>query len=475
MTKAAKKAKEEEPRPPGENNRRLEYVALEELKGAPRNPKKHMEADIGKSIGRFGYVEPVVMDERTGRLVAGHGRVQSLRVRRAGKEQPPEGVKEENGQWLVPVLRGWASRSDTEAEAYLVASNQLTIGGGWESEVLGKMLGDLAASDALDGVGFSEEELSRLLASIDDTGGISGDEDSVPDVAPEDVYVKQGELWLLGRHRLIVGDCRDADAVARLMDGAKINVAVTSPPYASQRAYDESSGFKPIHPAAFVEWYRAVSDNVEKHLAQDGSYFVNIKEHCEDGQRSLYVKDLTIAHARAWGWRFVDELCWVKPGFPGENLGRFKNGWEPVFHFTRARGHKHRPDAVSHPSEDCLDYSPESRHSMSGVGWVERAPVQTVAGLARPTNVMKFSAGKTGSDMKHSAAYPVGLPEFFINAFSDAGDIIFDPFMGSGTTIIAAEKTGRTGYGLELSARYAQVIITRWEAASGKKAELAAD
>ena len=101
--------------------------------------------------------------------------------------------------------------------------------------------------------------------------------------------------------------------------------------------------------------------NIAAVLAPDGSYFLNIKEHAEDGERSLYVKDLVIAHQRQWGWRFVDELCWRKTdnGVPGGWSNRFKNAWEPVFHFCRQPQIKFRPKAVGHESEDCFEYSPE--------------------------------------------------------------------------------------------------------------------
>ena len=98
--------------------------------------------------------------------------------------------------------------------------------------------------------------------------------------------------------------------------------------------YDESSGFRPIPPDEFTDWFEDVQSSVHAVLADDGSWFVNIKEHCDGGQRHLYVKDLTIAHVRRWGWRYVDELCWVTGGFPGKFDERFKNGFEPVFHFA---------------------------------------------------------------------------------------------------------------------------------------------
>jgi DNA modification methylase len=117
-----------------------------------------------------------------------------------------------------------------------------------------------------------------------------------------------------------------------LFDGQKANVVITSPPYATQREYDPASGFKPVPPEEYVEWFRAVASGVEAVLAPDGSYFLNIKEHAGDGERDLYVKDLVIAHRRQWGWRFVDEFCWRKTdnGVPGGWGNRFKNAWEPV-------------------------------------------------------------------------------------------------------------------------------------------------
>lgn len=161
-------APEPEPTPPETKARQLVYMPLSSIQGATKNPKQHAAEAISTSIGRFGYIEPVVLDERTGRLVAGHGRIESLRAKKLTGEPPPEGVKDENGEWLVPVLRGWKSRSDTEAQAYLLASNQLTFAGGWDEGQLSAMLAELDASKALDGVGFSDEELQRLLGHPED-------------------------------------------------------------------------------------------------------------------------------------------------------------------------------------------------------------------------------------------------------------------------------------------------------------------
>ena len=135
-------------------------------------------------------------------------------------------------------------------------------------------------------------------------------------------------------------------------------MVITSPPYATQREYDPTSGFKPVPPDEYCEWFRDVAANIAAILAADGSYFLNIKEHADEGERDLYVKDLVIAHRRQWGWRFVDEFCWRKTdnGVPGGWGNRFKNAWEPVFHFCRQQQIKFRPKRVGHESEDCFDY-----------------------------------------------------------------------------------------------------------------------
>jgi DNA modification methylase len=276
-------------------------------------------------------------------------------------------------------------------------------------------------------------------------------------------------------------------------------VVVTSPPYATQREYDATSGFKPVRPDEYVAWFGAVAAGVESILAPDGSYFLNIKEHADDGERDLYVMDLVIAHRRQWGWRFVDTFCWRKTdnGVPGGWGNRFKNAWEPVFHFCRQQQIKFRPQAVSHESEDCFDYSPNNPKSKSGSGLLGTGARGAAAdggknqsawqrsrnslsddsdgrhtGLARPSNVLEVKS--ESSQGSHSAPFPRALVEFFLLAYSDAGDVIFDPFMGSGTTMAAAALLNRTGYGCEISPAYCDVIVRRVMNLTGETPILAA-
>jgi DNA modification methylase len=295
-----------------------------------------------------------------------------------------------------------------------------------------------------------------------------------------------GDVWLIGRHRLICGDCRDAAVVEKLMAGASANVVITSPPYATQREYDPSSGFKPVPPEEYVEWFRAVAAGVESVLAPDGSYLLNIKAHADEGERNLYVMDLVLAHRRQWGWRFVDEFCWRKTdnGVPGGWGNRFKNAFEPIYHFCRQQQIKFRPQAVGHESADCFDYSPDNPVSRSGSGLLGTGPRGESAslppqgsqewghmrrklvdgkheGIARPSNVIEVKT--ESSQGSHSAPFPRALVEFFVKAFSDPGDVVFDPFLGSGTTMAAAQVLDRAGYGCEISPAYCDVILRRIE------------
>lgn len=129
--------------------RYTDYMPLTDVQRAPRNPKNHNSELIASSISRFGIVESPAIDERTGRLVAGHGRLDDWITRKAAGENPPDGIDidPDTGDWLVPVQRGWASRSDADAEAYLVISNSSTTAGGWEDEALAQLLADLRDQD----------------------------------------------------------------------------------------------------------------------------------------------------------------------------------------------------------------------------------------------------------------------------------------------------------------------------------------
>jgi DNA modification methylase len=457
---------------------RIEVWPLERLVPYARNPRTHSEqqvAQIAASIMEFGFNNPILVDSQAG-VIAGHGRL--LAARKLGMASVP-----------VIVLD---HLDENQRRAYLVADNRLSELAGWDSELLAQELKELseAGFDATL-AGFDAKEIDDFIASLERGSEVAETQQAeapIPEV-PEEAVTRPGDLWLIGPHRLICGDCRDTAIVARLFEGRKANVVVISPPYATQRQYDPSSGFEPVPPEKYSAWYRAVASAIESVLAPNGSYFLNIKAHAEDGERHTYVMDLVLAHKRQWGWRFVDEFCWRKTddGVPGGWNNRFKNAWEPIFHFSRGRTIKFNPREVGHWSDDCFDYSAQNPKSTSGSGLLGTGPRGAAAdkgknqaawlttrrnandmegrhgGVARPSNVIE--AKTESSQGSHSAPFPRAIPEFFIKAFSDPGDLVFDPFTGSGTTLVAAAQLDRVGHGVEISPAYCDVILRRLEEA----------
>ena len=169
-----------------------------------------------------------------------------------------------------------------------------------------------------------------------------------------------------------------------------------------------------------------------------------------------------------------DELCWHKTGLPGSWPDRFRNDWEPIFHFSCNREIKFRPESVSHASKDSFRYqkSPSDQTFGGNIGIGKCSRVTSGEGSARPGNVIKISTRSNPNENSHEAAFPPDLPMHFILAFSDAGDLIYDPFMGSGSTLIAAECSGRVCCGTEISPRYVDVAVLRWQNMTGKVATL---
>ncbi len=219
-----------------------------------RNARTHSAeqvAQIAASIVEFGFNAPILVDGHAG-IVAGHGRL--LAARKLGLPEVP-----------VVVLD---HLTDTQRRAYIIADNKLSENAGWDEEILAAELADLEHDGVdLKVVGFSDEELEALLANDDD----ETPEDEEPLVEPPaEPVTRPGDVWVIGTHRLICGDYRDFRAIARMFDGRKANVVITSPPYASQRAYDPASGFRPVSEEEYVAWYADVAANVAAVLACAG-------------------------------------------------------------------------------------------------------------------------------------------------------------------------------------------------------------
>ena len=428
-------------------------VPIGSVRRYPGNPRTHNLDVLRASLRRNGQYRPIVVNRRTMQVLAG------------------------NGTHEAAELEGWPEIAATmvdatpeEAARIVAVDNRASDLGGYDD---GALLALLDGLPDLEGTGYDQDALAALQALADQAAGAPAltDPDAIPE-PPAEPISRPGDLWLLGPHRLLCGDCRDLTAVERLLGGRRANIAFTSPPYAAQRDYDPDSGFQPIPPDEYADWFEDVQASIRAVLADDGSWFVNIKEHCEDGQRDLYVKDLTLAHVRRWGWRFVDELCWVRQGVPGRWPNRFKNGWEPVFHFSASERIKFDPEAVGHESDDVVAYSPDNPKTHSG--FLSGSVKERFSGIALPTNVLKIGTAHSDPERGHTAEFPVALPTFFLKAYTVQGDVILDPFLGSGTTLIAAHDGGRVGYGVEISPRYVDVACRRYQEHTGTKPTLEA-
>jgi DNA modification methylase len=414
--------------------RRIEYLRLADLRPAPRNPKLHDLESVGSSIGRFGYTAPIELDERTGRMVAGHGRRASLLAAKSAGQDPPDGVaRASDGEWLVPVLRGWSSRSDDEAEAYLLASNQTTIAGGWDDEAVGKMLADLRSRDVdVTGLGFSDEDVSKLLdgAGTDpggDGGAGAGEDAPEPQGAPQSV---QGTIYELGPHRLLCGDSTDGALVARLFGQDKAWLVWTDPPYGIAYTGGITTG--------------AGGEVLTR----------NRMEIANDGDEEIMRDVMRMALANACAHVRPGAACYAAAA-AGKSLAAAMQAYS-------SSGFELRHVLVwvkdTAPLSRC-DY--HYRHETILYGWKPDGPHFFVDDRTQ-TSVFEFPRPKHSEE--HPTMKPVELVERMVRNSSLVGQLVYDPFSGSGTTLMACARTNRRFVGCELEPRYADVIRRRWTA-----------
>jgi len=457
-------------------------IPIGQLNPAAYNPRKDLKPGdpeykkLKRSIQEFGYVEPIVWNKRTGNIVGGHQRYKVLL---------DMGMREVD--CVVVDL------DETKEKALNIALNK--IQGDWDYAKLKDLLEELDTGTIdIELTGFGLDEIEQLLTDLSDS------EENGKEMPQVEQRAALGDIWQLGEHKIACGDCTDIVLLERLLDGKKINTIVTSPPYAQQRK-DEYGG---IPAEEYPDWFGSVANAMWTILDDTGSFFVNIKEHVEKGQRSLYVMKLVITMVEEYGWRFVDEFIWTKPGLPGGWRNRLKNDFEPVFwfaksddlamverqfeegegenkeenivdeygrafHFCKQQKIKFYPKSVGKMSNAVRKSTPLNA-SKGGTGNISvSGPKQK--GIARPGNVIRLQ-GNTET-WEHPAMYPVGLPEFFIKLTTLRGDTVFDPFLGAGSTLIAAEKTKRICYGTELQPQYVDIALARWEQLTGQKAVLA--
>ena len=256
---------------------------------------------------------------------------------------------------------------------------------------------------------------------------------------------------------ILFGDCIDH---MKEFEDSSIDIIITSPPYADRR----KNTYGGIDPNNYCNWFIPIATEMFRILKDDGSLFINLKAHCDNGERVFYVWELVMKIRNEVGFRFVDEYCWERNGVPGKFKGRFKNAFEPVYHFAKQKDFTFNPYSVAHEmSEDSLKRAKRKAcgESKNGSGFAGMRKNSTMLDkkLALPSNVLKFTQKSNQYTKKsnHPAVFPCELPEFFIKAFSNEGDIVYDPFCGSASTGIAALKNGRRFIGSEIKEEYVKL------------------
>jgi len=257
--------------------------------------------------------------------------------------------------------------------------------------------------------------------------------------------------------------CGDCETILKTIPDNSVDLIVTSPPYADQR----TKTYGGVHPDNYVEWFLPKSAEFLRVLKPTGTFILNIKEKAVNGERHTYVLELILS-LRKQGWLWTEEFMWHKKNsYPGKWSNRFRDAWERCLQFNKERKFAMYQEAVMVPVGDWAktrlsklsetDKIRDESKSQSGFGknvsqWVGRDMVY-------PTNVLHMAT--ESSNKNHSAVFPLELPTWFIKLFTQAGDVVLDPFLGSGTTAVAALRQGRQYIGIEMNPDYCQLAEER--------------
>lgn len=396
----------------------IERRPIGALKASAKNARLHSDAQVAQiavSIQEFGFTVPVLVDEGN-EIIAGHGRV--LAARKLRLSEVP-----------VVVARGW---SEAQKLAYLLADNKLTENGEWDEELLRQDLQELAAADfGIELTGFSQDELDKLARDPDEAD-LPDDIDAEAPLS-EVAVSRRGDLWLLDQHRLLCGDSTNGEDVRRLLAGAKPNLMVTDPPYgveydADWRNHAFRANGSPIAGRAIGK----VSNDDRSDWSEAYALFPGDVAYvwAPPGPTQFeFFKSIERS-----GLKVRMQIIWAKSHFP-IGRGDYHVQHEPCWYAVRegAAGH-----------------------------WCGDRKQTTVWQIDKPQK----------SETGHSTQKPIECMRRPMENNSNPGESVYDPFVGSGTTIIAAEMSGRAALALEIAPNYVDVAIRRWQALTHKSATL---
>jgi DNA modification methylase len=439
--------------------RRIEYVPITDVVGSERNPREHRSIEKVKgSIRQYGFVEGAVHDGRTGRIIAGHGRLEALQAMHAAGEPAPEGiVVEEDGSWRMPLQYGWASASDEAAETLLVNLNRLTETGGWVRNELAELLDELRTTSPVDFdlTGFDSGEVDVMLADMaqDDFDALADpdDLDDVPEApAKEDARSKVGDVWILGRHRLAVGDSTDLAVVQAALGGpeVKAQLVFTDPPYGV--SYEGQNGMTIINDnlsaSDLGKLLLGAFGVMREVLIPGGSFYVCAPSGRLETTFRVALEDV--------GLELRQQLVWVKDSLV---LSRsdYHGQHETMLYGWQLEGEPALPPHFD-PEHDTMLY-----------GWKEGA-AHSFEGGRKQTTVWLYPKPRR-SDL-HPTMKPIALVRRAVLNSSQPGEErgrVLDLFGGSGSTMVACETSNRASSLVELDPPYADVICKRFQELTG--------
>lgn len=399
-----------------------ENYPIDDLVPYVRNSRTHSDEQITQimaSIEEFGFTNPILIDEDSV-IIAGHGRL--LAAQRLGLE-------------AVPIIR-LSGLSHVQRRALVIADNKIALNAGWDEEMLHLEIEDLKAEDFDIGMlGFNPDELNLIDHFGEDAAKDDTEEVAVPE-APEEPMTKKGDVWILGRHRLLCGDTTMIDDVKKLMQDDIADMIFTDPPYNVNYGSTMKDSIR--YHAGSLGGRKIMNDNLGEGFAQFlTDSLSNMLMYCKG---AVYVcmssSELHTLYSSfiAAGGKWSTFIIWAKNTF---TLGRadYQRQYEPILY-----------------------------------GWVKDKD-HYWCGDRNQSDVWEYA--KPQKNDLHPTMKPIELVMRAIQNSSKLGDIVLDGFGGSGSTLIAAEKTGRSARLVELDPKFCDVIVKRWEEFTGQKAVLA--